>query len=267
MSDDKPYDPFFAPLAARRFEREDIANLAAGRCAAITVPDFMSSSDCAAILTALTGAEFTTYDPERVYPPVMRFGVGVSDYRQDGLVLDGYWKAVDADRQDWRNLSLAFDPFAACRDRIGSQWPKGVSVGTRGGRELSPGVAREPNGGFIVHFDDASREFAGNLLDVSLVAQFAFNLYISVPKAGGETVVWRHLWHPGDEAFRLPHSYGYADDVVGEEQSFELKPAIGQALLFNPRYFHAVRPSQEARRIALGFSVGLCDTGELVTWG
>jgi hypothetical protein len=118
-----------------------------------------------------------------------------------------------------------------------------------------------------VHYDDALREFTGNLLDANLVAQFAFNLYLSVPEHGGETVVWRHRWNPADEACRLPNSYGYAEDVVGDAESFEIKPVVGEALLFDPRNFHAVRPSLDGRRIALGFSVGMTDCGELLTWG
>lgn len=204
---------------------------------------------------------------KRVDPPVMRFGVGVSDHRPDGKLLDSYWVALDASRAAWTALRLPFDPFELCRDALGAHWPGTVEVGRHGGRELGPGVAREPNQGFVVHFDDALREFRESLLDVNLVAQFAFNLYLSVPETGGETVVWRHRWEPPDEAFRLPYSYGYSDKVVGAAESFELKPAIGQALLFNPRNFHAVRPSNDSRRIALGFSIGLSDTGELLTWG
>jgi hypothetical protein len=252
---------------AASFARQQIADLAAGRCAAVLVSDFMPRAQCAAVLAALKTAEFKTYDTKRVYPPVMRYGVGVSDYRRDGRIEESYWEAVKVDRRNWHELGLRFDPFEVCRTTLGMNWPGKISVGQSNGRELSPGVAREPDHGFIIHFDDASREFADNLLDISLVAQFAFNLYLSVPEVGGETVVWRHLWHPDDEAHRLPHSYGYADDVVGDAESFEIKPVVGQALLFNPRYFHAVRPSHEARRIALGFSVGLTDTGELVTWG
>jgi hypothetical protein len=219
------------------------------------------------MLAALATAEFKTYDVKRIYPPVKRFGVGVSDYRRDGLVTDSYWNAVEAERRNWEALGLTVDPFEICREVLGQDWPNDVVIGKRDGRELGPGVAREPNQGFIVHFDDASREFSGNLLDVNLIAQFAFNLYLSAPEVGGETVVWRHFWHPADETFRLPSSYGYADEVVGDAESFEVKPIAGQALLFNQRYFHAVRPSHEARRIALGFSVGLTDTGKLVTWG
>ena len=132
---------------------------------------------------------------------------------------------------------------------------------------MGAGVAREPNGGFIVHYDDAIREFSGNLMDANLIAQFAFNLYLSVPRDGGETVVWSHRWRPSDEQYRLPGSYGYMENVVGDAECFALKPVVGEAVLFDPRNFHAVRPSRNARRIALGFSVGLADNGELMTWG
>jgi len=244
-----------------------VADLAAGRCAAIRVPDFLPQSKCEKILSALKSVQFDSYGTKRVYPPVMRFGVGVSDHRRDGAVADSYWDALDASREAWHSLGLPFDPFEVCRYGLGAHWPNSVAVGRRGGREMGSGVAREPNQGFVVHFDDASREFSDNLLDANLVAQFAFNLYLSVPEVGGETVVWRHRWNPGDEAFRLPGSYGYAEAVVGESESFELKPAVGEALLFNPRNFHAVRASHDSRRVALGFSIGLSDTGELLTWG
>ena len=261
------HDPFFIAVTSPAFQRDQIADLAAGRCAAIQVPDFIPRSICEETLRALTNVQFDSYGAKRVYPPVMRFGVGVSDHRQNGRVADSYWDALEVGREAWCGLGLPFDPYKMCRDGLGADWPNAVVVGSSGDREMGPGVAREPNQGFVVHFDDALREFSGNLLDANLVAQFAFNLYLSVPPRGGETVVWRHRWHPADDASRLPQSYGYADAVVGEAESFELKPTVGGALLFDPRNFHAVRPSHDSRRIALGFAVGLSDTGVLLTWG
>jgi hypothetical protein len=261
------HDPFFCPVTSTAFERDRIADLAAGRCAAIRVPDLLPRAQCERVLGALSAVPFAAYGTKRVNPPVMRFGVGISDHRRDGKVADTYWPALDESNRAWLELGLSFDPFELCRSALGARWPQAVRVGRRDGRELGAGVAREPNQGFIVHFDDANREFSGNLLDVNMVAQFAFNLYLSVPETGGETVVWRHRWAPADERLRLPGSYGYSDHVIGGEECFELKPAVGEALLFDPRNFHAVRPSRDSRRIALGFSLGLADNGELWAWG
>ncbi|MFI5799300.1 proline hydroxylase [Streptomyces sp. NPDC051677] len=262
-----PHDPHFRVVTAPAFTRERLADLAAGRCAALRVPDVLPAASCAEILRALESSPFEAYGRQRVQPPVMRFGVGVSDHRESGAIARSYWPAVAASRAAWDRLGLPYDPFALCREALGADWPGGVSVGRRNGRELAPGVAREPNNGFQVHFDEALREFREDLLDAPLVAQFAFNLYLSVPDSGGETVLWRHRWHPADEAHRLPGSYGYAETVVAGAESVEITPTVGEALLLDPRNFHAVRPSSGARRIALGFSMGLSVTGELLTWG
>ncbi|MDA1362153.1 proline hydroxylase [Glycomyces luteolus] len=261
------HDPLFRVVNTDSFRRGDIADLAAGRCVAVKVPGFISQSECDDLLKSLTQAEFESYGAERVYPQVMRFGIAVSDFRKANRLSDGYWDALDASGEIWQQLGMAYDPFAVCRERLGADLPAPVEVGTAGGRAFNPGVFREPNGGFQVHFDDARREFDGDLVDAHLVAQFAFNLYLSVPSLGGETVMWRHLWEPADEEYRLPNSYGYAEDVVREAESVETKPVSCEVLLLNPRYFHAVRPSRGARRISLGFSVGLTDTGQLLTWG
>ncbi len=267
MDSTKVHDPFFAAITATEFCRADISDLAAGRCAAIRVPGFFTRERCAVIMDALEKVNFDSYDTERVYPEVMRWGVGVSDHRADGTVADSYWAAVSDARRRWHDLALDFDPFERCREALQAAWPHPVRVGRRGGREMGAGVAREPNNGFQVHFDDALREFSDNLLDANLIAQFAFNLYLSVPESGGETVVWRHRWQPSDEFHRLPNSYGYSVNVVGDAELFELKPTVGEALLFDPRNFHAVRPSQGSRRVALGFAIGLSENGELLTWG
>lgn len=259
-------DRFFQALTATEFRREQMADLAAGRCAAIQVPGLFAVEMCEEILTALSKIEFEAYDAARVQPIVFRCGVGISDHRVDGRLDDSYWPALRSAEGMWEALDLPYDFFARCREALQAGWPNEVVVGRRGGRALGAGVVREPNGGFQVHFDDVLREFDGDLLDSPLIAQFAFNLYLEVPDAGGETVVWRHRWHPADEAFRLPHSYGYDRAVVGDAESFKLQPSVGDALLFDPRNYHAVAPSRGGRRLALGFAVGLDDRGRLLTW-
>ncbi|MFF8595286.1 proline hydroxylase [Streptomyces sp. NPDC015220] len=260
------HDPFFRAATASAFTHDLLAGLAAGRYAAVRVPGFLPQQRCAEVLAALETRAFDSYGSTRVQPRVMRFGVGISDHMADGGVCEDYWKALEGHHAAWQGLGLSFDPFLTCREGLGAHWPGGVAVGRRGGRELGDGVAREPNQGFLVHFDDALREYTGDLLDEPLIAQFAFNLYLAVPDSGGETVLWRHRWQPEDEAHRLPASYGYDEAVVRGAESLEITPRVGEALLIDPRYFHAVRPSRGARRIALGFAVGLAASGRLLTW-
>src|SRR5215467_2436490 len=99
------HDDFFRAVTSPKFQRENIADLAVGRCTAVVVPDCVPTSLCEATLRALASAPFTTYGAERVYPPVMRFGVGISDYRRDGLVDDSYWEALEEGRRAWASLA------------------------------------------------------------------------------------------------------------------------------------------------------------------
>ncbi|WP_081237122.1 2OG-Fe(II) oxygenase [Streptomyces viridosporus] len=267
MSSAHLHDPFFRTVTAAEFSREHIAGLAAGRWTAVRVPGLRSEADCGRVVEALQSATFESYGRRRVQPTVLRFGVGVSDHRSGGRVADSYWPALDAAREAWRDLSLPFDPLAEARQAIGSDWPGAVGVGRHKGREMGAGVVREAPQGFLVHYDDAEREFTEDLLGSPLVAQLAFNLYLSVPETGGETVVWRRRWHPRDESFRPPGSYGYTDGVVQDAEFIELKPTVGEGLLFDSRNYHAVRPSAGDRRIALGFSIGLTADGNLLAWG
>lgn len=261
------HDPFFHVVTAAGFSRSHITDLASGRCAAVRVPGLFSPSVCDRIAQSLLAADFDSYGAERVQPTVMRFGVGVSDYRVDGGIADAYWPALEASRAAWRTLSLPFDPWEMARHAVGADWPGKVGVGRHGGREMGAGVAREAPQGFLVHYDDAVREFSAPLLDAPLVAQLAFNVYLTVPETGGETVIWRHRWRPADERHRSPGSYGFHPDCVRDDESLMIRPAVGDGLLFDSRNYHAVKPSRGGRRIALGFSLGLADTGDLLAWG
>ncbi|MGW0886119.1 hypothetical protein [Streptomyces sp. NPDC002671] len=97
-----------------------------------------------------------------------------------------------------------------------------------------------------------------------MLAQLAFNVWVSVPPTGGATTVWRHRWEPTDEQHR--QAYGYRPEAVAHCQHVDLTPHTGDALLFNPANFHAVEPNPTGRRIAFAFFLGLTTTGQLIAW-
>lgn len=253
-------------VEAADFCQELIEALAAGTIDGIRVPDALGPEAFRAATAALDHIQFSTYDQARVFPPVARFGVSINDHRVDGLIADTYWGEVDAARREWSRLGFHPDPFEACRRLIGDAWSFGVEVGRRGDAAFSPGVIREINNGLQVHFDDANLEHAKDLFDVRLVNQFAFNLYLTVPPTGAELVIWRHRRQEGDEAHLIPGSYGYDEAVVAGMDPTVIQPRAGEAILFDPRNFHTVRPAGRGRRVSIGFSVGLAETGKLVVW-
>ena len=259
-------DPLFTAVDSASFTDRHLANLAAGTLAAVRVPDFLDISTCQAALAAAGRLPTAGYDPARVSTPIVRFGPALNDYRaQDGGLDSGrYWRDAEAARATWQRTGMRPDPIAVSMARLGSAWGAAVAPATIAGRPVFGGTLREINSGALIHYDDINREFPTGLFDQEVLAQLAFNVWVSVPEAGGATTVWRHRWEPADEHHR--QAYGYQSEVVEHCQRVDLAPQLGDGLLFNPANFHAVEPNPTGRRIAFAFFLGLSTTGQLIAW-
>ncbi|MCP9944206.1 2OG-Fe(II) oxygenase family protein [Streptomyces somaliensis] len=260
-------DPLFTAVDAPAFTARHLARLAAGILAAVRVPGFLGPVGCRAVTEALDRLPTAPYDPGRVPTPVLRFGPALNDYRLPGGALDAdrYRRDADAARAAWDRAAIRPDPVARALDRIGAAWGTPVVPAAVDGLPAFGGTLREINAGLLTHYDDINREFPDGLFDQDVVAQLAFNLYVSVAPGGGATTVWRHRWEPADEGHR--EAYGYRPGAVAGCQRVDLPPHPGDALLFDPAHFHAVEPNRGAgRRIAFAFFLGLTTRGRLVVW-
>lgn len=265
MQNSSRTDPLFVAVEAESITRADVAGLVAGRLAAVRVPGMLSAARCQAITAALANAPMDRYDESRVFPVVAKFGPAINDHRSVGELREDYWDAARAAEKSWSTLGLSDSPRDLCLAAFRDAWPD-VAPGRRQRREMHVGIVREINAGLQVHYDDAVREYAGRLLDGEVVAQLAFNIYVRVPPAGGETVLWRRRWQPDDESRRIPGGYGFQEAVVADTQSLTLRPMLGEGFLFDPRHYHTVRPASDGRRISIGCFVGLTDDGRLALW-
>ncbi|MGA5171102.1 MULTISPECIES: hypothetical protein [Streptomyces] len=259
-------DPLFTAVNCEVFTDRHLTNLAAGTLAAVRVPDFLDTSTCRTALAALGRLPTADYDPARVPTPIVRFGPALNDYRDEGGRLDAerYWHDAEAARAAWQRAGMRPDPIAVSMARLGSAWGAAVAPATIGGRAVFGGTLREINAGALIHYDDINREFPAGLFDQGIVAQLAFNVWVTVPTAGGATTVWRHRWEPADEQHR--QAYGYQPETVQHCQHVSIAPEPGDGLLFNPANFHAVEPNPTGRRIAFAFFLGLTPTGQLIAW-
>lgn len=257
-------DPLFAPLDAPAFTDRHIAHLASGVTAAVRVPNFVDAPTCTHALAALDRLPTTDYDQARVPTPILRFGPALNDYRlPNGHLSSRYWTDANVARAAWASAGMRPDPIAISLQRIGQAWGAAVTPATIDGRPLFGGTLREINAGALIHYDELVREWPAGLLDQQLVAQLAFNVWVSAPESGGETHIWRHRWHPGDEQYR--DAYGYTPEAVEHDQQVSLRPQLGDGLLFNPANYHAVE-SATGRRIAFAFFLGLTTNGQLIVW-
>lgn len=262
-------DPLFVArsISAATLSREHIEQLVGGGVVALQIKNFVPADLCRAAMAKIAdpGFPMDRYDKARVDPPIARFGPVLNEYKDGGDLRSQYWDDMTLARGVWRTWMHGADPLSFSTSRLAAAWRKQLRPARISGRELFAGAIREINDGALIHFDDVRREYGQDVFDEGVpVVQLAFNVWISAPLQGGRTHIYRHQWNPEDGAFRS--GYGYHRKVIDGEQEIVLSVDLGDALLFDPRYFHSVESSTQGRRVAVTFFLGLTTQGELIIW-
>lgn len=250
----------FDVLDTDRLDRDQLVRLAAGVAGAVRVRGFFSPAECAAIVAAAQHHEMGFYDFD---PPMAKLGPAAYDHYRTGRLDDAYFRQADHDAALRRRLLDGTDPLQVALDRLRLAWAGPVEPATAGGRPLYAGLIREINQGALLHFDEVGRECPG-ALDDQPVAQLAFNCHLRMPAVGGDIRVVRRRWLATDEAHR--DGYGYRSHLADGQPDVRMRPEVGDAVLFDPRNFHAVTPAVDGRRVTLSFFVGVLADGRLTVW-
>lgn len=244
--------------------REHIMRLAAGVVGAVLVKSFSSTADCHDVMDALDDTTIVNYDESLIYPPIAKLGPAAYDfYGTHSLDEEYFTRAREADLAR-SALLRGEDPMNHAVARVRAAWGGPVEPATTGGRPLFAGMIREISAGAKLHFDEITREFPG-VLDETPASFLSLNWYLSMPESGGETSVFRHPWRPDDEGSR--DGYGYAESAVADDPVATVRPEAGDALLFDTRNLHLVRPNAgEGRRVTVSFFLGVTGRDALQVW-
>jgi hypothetical protein len=255
----------FDTVVTDLFEREHILQLGAGVSGAVHIRDFFDLGQCAEIMKNLESCTMGSYDERVVQPRVSKLGPAAFDYYHSTGFQSDYWEHVEESVATRAGLLADADPIDVAKAKLARAWGGPVRELTAGGKPLFAGMIREVNNGGGIHFDDLAREFPGSA-DHTLVTQLAFNCHLSMPESGGELNVFRRRWEPADEASRGA-GYFYPDVLLAGEHFVSVLAGVGDAVIFDPRNYHRIRPGAGAgRRVTLSFFVGIPGTGELVLW-
>jgi hypothetical protein len=255
----------FDAVVAPRLTGPDLVRLGAGVLGAVQVPGFFTAAECAAIMDGLETCVLGSYDEHLVQPRISKLGPAAFDHYADGALGDAYWQHAEQSARSRSRLLAGNDPLTAALDRIGSAWAGPVHPLTVDGRPMFAGMIREMSGGAGIHYDELAREFPGGADEVPAF-QLAFNCYLAMPQAGGELDVFRRRWMPSDERHR-GGSYWYPEWLLAGEDSISVSAEVGDAVFFDPRHYHRIRPPRGAgRRVTLSFFLGLSASGDLLVW-
>lgn len=245
--------------------REHILRLAAGVLGAVRVRGFAAPAECSAIMGELDrNPPLGTYDEQLIYPPIAKLGPAAYDcYVAHGLG-EEYWERAAEARRVRATMLHGGDPMDHALEQIRAAWGDTVEYASSGSRPMFAGMIREIAQGAKLHFDEVTRESPG-LLDHTPASFLTLNWYLATPEHGGELSVYRHRWRPLDERFR--DNYGYLPAAVADEPVAQVRPQVGEAVLFDSRNLHAIAPIVgDGRRVSLSFFIGITGHGALQLW-
>ncbi|MFF8725790.1 putative 2OG-Fe(II) oxygenase [Streptomyces sp. NPDC015171] len=244
--------------------RDHILRLAAGVLGAVRIRGFSSLQDCRDVMSALETCPLGAYDEALISPRIAKLGPAAYDFYSAHGLDERYWKHGEESAASRSALLRGTDPMDLAVRRLRDAWGDELVPATSGGRPLFAGMIREITHGAKIHFDEVLREFPG-ALDEPPASFLTFNWYLSMPSSGGETVVHRHRWDPTDERYR--DGYGYVEESVAHLPAAFVAPETADAVLFDSRNFHSVRPVDgEGRRVSLSFFLGVTGRGPLAIW-
>lgn len=230
---------------------------------AVVISDFATLAECDQLAAAILSMKAKEYEFGK---PGSYLGIPLAHYRNRPK--EAYFAQVEAaERERATIVSAAFDPVERFMHRIRNQTDFNISIAEEpGSGRYFAGIIRLIPGGSDVHVDYAPT-FAKGLMAVGdISAQLTWNLYVSSPSQGGETVVY-------DQPFEftgIDRSYkAYDSALLVDCDSFTFQPQVGSVVIFNTGNPHVVLPSPEGaarQRIATGSFMGVMDRRNLILW-
>lgn len=180
---------------------------------------------------------------------------------KDGQRRERYLEAALPLQKRLRRLSAPHpSPIDLLRVTLDELWPAGASLMRMGGRKTPFGATRLWRTGSeaLPHQDVLRREQTDDTRSIDLLGQLGVNIYLDVADEGGGLEAWDHVIT--DEEYvrlgsRYEGSYGYQREQL-PPQSMVIFPEVGDLVMINTAYVHAVRKITAGRRVTVSGFVG-----------
>lgn len=188
--------------------------------------------------------------------------------------VDSYWSVARDHQRRERYLNAALplqrrlrrisaphpSPVDLLRVTLDEAWQGGAGLLRMGGRRTPFGATRlwRTNSEALPHQDVLRREQGEDMKGIDLLGQIGVNIYLDVAEEGGGLEAWDHV--VSDEEYaglggRYEGSYGYDRERL-PGRSLLIHPQVGDLVMINTAYVHAVRKITAGRRITVSGFVG-----------
>ena len=175
--------------------------------------------------------------------------------------LDSFRKYYDSVEKNNAMMQDFFSPFTPPIDSLMAQinriWEPGIRLENLHGKKMFSGLLRfvDKDAEIMPHVDVLSHDIQKSFIAKSLQGQFAANIYLDVPKFGGELQIWDTGISINElNAIKEKDDYFVSREKLGPP-AFTFKPCVGDLVIFNSRNFHAVAKCKE-KRAAMSTFIG-----------
>lgn len=199
-------------------------------------------------------------------PDIGKLGSPFYDTVGDAELELAYWR----DAASWnRTVRSVFAPSMSPIDRVhvelDESWPGGLHLlRNSNGEPAFAGLARVFGDGAqaLPHVDRLEWDAPPHRVDIVPKKQIAMNVYLEMPRQGGELVIWNYKPNRHEhERLRIPGSYGL-DRAKLPEPAHVITPSVGELIVFDAQNVHAVQPSWRTPRVTVSFFIIVSSTRE-----
>ncbi|MDP2090367.1 MAG: 2OG-Fe(II) oxygenase [Candidatus Gracilibacteria bacterium] len=167
-----------------------------------------------------------------------------------------------------KNCSPLITPIDLLRLVLDEAWIHGVNLATINDKKMFVGLVRKFSTGSYAEAHQDHLEWDTNNSDYDLKNQIACNVFLKLPKYGGEIIIYDQSLSKKDyEKNRIDGSYGINLDSSIKKTAIQLRPRIGELILFSSHKTHALSTVDDGEHVAWSSFVGFSGNDKpLIIW-